>query len=250
MNWNGWWICAATRLELEAAWQGFYHGRPLPPPLYGERVSPRVEAWELQIHQDNSQGPWFSVTGAGLPWTQIRVSQGLHRLQPKGVLMIGLAGAYDGSELKIGDIVLGLSERFGDLGLEWPEGSSELQPEFKPLGSMPWAEASQNHALPLAEWPKEIFTVWPGLHLGAGLSVNLVTGTEATAELRRRHFAADFETMEGAGCALACLAAATPCYQVRAISNRVGKRNMQSDAFRMALDNLTAFLIRAKEVQL
>jgi futalosine hydrolase len=250
MNWKGWWLCAATRLELEAAWQAFYGASPLPPPLYGERVSADVQAWELGVYQTHSQGPWFSVTGAGIPWTQIRVSQGLHRLQPKGVLMVGLAGAYDGSELEIGDIVLGQSEQFGDLGLEWPETSDAINPEFKPLGSMPWAEAWQDHPLPLAEWPQEIFAAWPGLHLGKGLSVNLVTGTEATAGLRRRHFAADFETMEGAGCALACLAAATPCYQVRAISNRVGKRNMQSDLFRMALKNLTAFLIQAKEVPL
>ena len=50
-------------------------------------------------------------------------------------------------------------------------------------------------------------------------------GREATGRMRREIFDADFESMEGAAFMYACRVAGVPFAQVRAVSNRVERRN-------------------------
>lgn len=232
---TGWWITAATAVELSAAWQALIGKGELPAAAQGH------SSVECGIAEVAPQGPWFSVTGPGSPWTQLRISQGLALLQPQRVMQVGLAGAFADRGLGIGDLVVADEETFGDIGCEWPTPAGEMgqgTPGFKPLASLPWAEPGQGMSLPCSPWPAQVFRHLPALKSGRGLTVNSVTGTQSTAELRQKLFAPDFETMEGAAAALVCHSQSKPFYQLRAISNFVGPRDMRPENFRMALQKL------------
>jgi len=229
-------------MELTAAWEAFAPGSALPHGAAVESLGQvgRVEAAGKDI--------WFSVSGAGSPWTQSRMHLGLAGIRPSAVLQVGLAGAYDGSGLNIGDSVLGTSECFGDIGVEWPSETDPNKAIFRPLGDMAWAHPLQKESLVLTPWPALIREGMPELKTGAGVTVNCVTGSESMAAFRRELWRGDFETMEGAGCALACHAASVPCLQLRTISNRVGARDMRPDDFRSALHSLTRTLSRMERL--
>ena len=115
------------------------------------------------------------------------------RLRPKRILNIGIAGAYPGSGLQIGDIVHGASEVYGDVGFELP-----APPGFRHVGESEWGNFYQT-PLPLRQ-----FAAFPSCCTsGSGCTVNACTGTEETGRLRETLFGAAFETMEGAAVAQA-----------------------------------------------
>ncbi len=238
----GWWITAATPVELEAAWHAILGEGSLP------RTAQGKTPWECGIVEAGPQGPWFSVTGPGIPWTQLRLAQGLGQLRPLRVMQVGLAGAFAGQSLGIGDLIVADEDVFGDLGCEWPNQKSDNGSGFMPLASLPWAEVGQGMPLPCSPWPEESFRRLPELKRGRGLTVNTVTGTKYTADLRQKIFAPDFETMEGAAGALICHSQNTPFYQMRAISNFVGPRDMRPENFHLALKKMTEGLRSLRDV--
>ena len=170
------------------------------------------------------------VTGVGIP---LALTSGLLTagpLRPKRILNIGIAGAYSGSGLQIGDIVAGTSETYGDIGFALPE-----PPGFRPITESPWGEFYQT-PLPLAQFPE-----FPGTRSGTGCTVNTCTGTAEIGYLRKSLFRADFETMEGAAVAHAGQILGLPVCEVRAISNFASTREMRPENIRLALANLTAY---------
>ena len=149
----------------------------------------------------------LSVTGVGIPMTLARLPALIAEHRPALIVNIGIAGAYPGSGLAIGDLAAGESEVFGDLGMELPGPEA-----FLPLGEMPWADEAYKRPLPLAAalsttstMPDRRSAAGSVAHprAGKGCTVNACAGTRATGERRRRLFGADFETMEGAAVALA-----------------------------------------------
>lgn len=194
-------VCAATEMELRA-------------------FGPRCE--------EAGQDSFF--TGVGIPVALAQTLWVARRLRPARLLNIGIAGAYPGSGLAIGDIVLGTSEVFGDVGFELPEG-----PGFRHIRESPWG-ASYQEPMGLTVFPE-----FAGAREGRGCTVNACTGTEATGRLRERLFDAHFETMEGAAVAYAGYRLFTPVCQVRAISNIASDRDMRPDNIQFALDALAAY---------
>ncbi len=194
-------VCAATEMELRA---------------FGPR---REEA---------GQDSFF--TGVGIPIALAQTLLIAGRLAPARILNIGIAGAYPGSGLAIGDIVIGTSEVYGDVGFELP-----APPGFQHLGDSPWGEFY--HApLPLAQ-----FAEFPHTQFGNGCTVNACTGTEATGRLRETLFHAAFETMEGAAVAQAGQILGIPVCEIRAISNFASTRDMHPKNIQLAIANLTAY---------
>ena len=63
------------------------------------------------------------------------------------------------------------------------------------------------------------------LPIASGITVNTVHGEEASIASIRSRYAPDVESMEGAAFMYACLIAGVPFAQVRAVSNRVERRN-------------------------
>lgn len=209
-------ICAATDRELAAA---DVHGVPAVSATgAGDRI--------------------LSVTGAGIPLTLAHLIPLLASARPALVVDIGIAGAYPGSGLSVGDIVVGESEVFGDLGLEIPGEEG-----FRPVGAMPWSDQAYRTPLPLDSSPfLEVALKLPRFAVGKGCTVNACAGTRATGERRRRLFGADFESMEGAAAALACGRAGVRVAEARAISNAAADRDMRPENVALALDRLGAFL--------
>jgi len=170
------------------------------------------------------------VTGVGIPLALMRTLEVMERERPARVLNIGIAGAYPASGLAIGDIVIGLSEVYGDVGFELPE-----TPGFRHIGEADWG-AFYREPLPLSQ-----FAEFAGASVRAGCTVNACTGTEATGRLREQLFGAAFETMEGAAVAQAGQTLGIPVCEVRAISNIAARRDMRPENIQLALDRLREY---------
>jgi len=200
-------VCAATEMELRA---------------FGPR------------HEEAGQDSFF--TGVGIPVALAQTLLIAGREKPARLLNIGIAGAYPGSGLAIGDIVIGTKEVFGDVGFELPE-----EPGFRHVREVSWGAP---YAQPQ---PLTVFPEFAGAATGRGCTVNVCTGTEATGRLRERLFDAAFETMEGAAVAYAGYRLFTPVCEVRAISNIASRRDMRPENIQIALDALTAYFQKCRE---
>lgn len=176
------------------------------------------------------------LTGVGIPVALAQTLLIAGRLRPTRLLNIGIAGAYPGSGLAIGDIVIGTSEVFGDLGFELPEA-----PGFRPIRQSSWGMPYQE---PLG---LTVFPEFVGAASGRGCTVNACTGTEATGRLRERLFDVAFETMEGAAVAYAGQRLLTPVCEIRAISNIASVRDMRPENIQLALDALSAYFQNRRE---
>ena len=170
------------------------------------------------------------LTGVGIPLALAQTLTEARRLRPKRLLNIGIAGAYPSSGLQIGDIVIGQSEKYGDVGFGLPDA-----PGFRHIGESQWGAFYQ---MPLPLTP---FADFPAPHLGLGCTVNACTGTEAVGRLRETLFQAHFETMEGAAVAQAGQMLGIPVCEIRAISNFASVRDMRPENIRLALASLTAY---------
>ncbi len=170
------------------------------------------------------------LTNVGVPLALAQTLTVAGRLRPKRLLNIGIAGAYPGSGLQIGDLVAATSEIYGDVGFGLPDA-----PYFRHLGESEWG-AFYKASLPLVQFPE-----FPASRLGSGCTVNTCTGTEAAGRLRETLFQARFETMEGAAVAQAGQMLGISVCEIRAISNFASVRDMRPENIRLAVANLTAY---------
>ena len=205
-------VCAATLRELRA---------------FGVRLDDEVSIGEVVRRE--SRG--FLVTGAGVPCALMSVLEAAHMQRPARILNIGIAGAYPSGGLGIGDIVMGESEVYGDVGLELPEA-----PGFQPAGETPWG-SFYGRRLPLAQ-----DAAFAGVPILPGCTVNCCTGTEKTGRLREQLFGAAFETMEGAAVAQAGERLGIPVTELRAISNIAARRDMRPANIQAAISRLAEYL--------
>ena len=193
---------------------------------------------ELQAFGPRSEevGQDSFLTGVGVPVALAQTLLIAGRLRPARILNIGIAGAYPGSGLAIGDIIVGTSEVYGDVGFELPE-----EPRFRHISDSPWGAPYQEPVT------LTVFPEFAGAREGRGCTVNACTGTEATGRLRERLFGAAFETMEGAAVAQAGYALGIPVCEVRAISNIASDRDMRPENIKLALDSLRSYLQQCRE---
>ena len=193
-------------------------------------------AMELEAFGTLAAGQSSFLTGVGIPLALAGTLMTAGQLRPKRLLNTGIAGAYPGSGLQIGDIVHGQSEVYGDVGFALPE-----PPGFRHIGESEWGHFYQV-ALPLTQ-----FGEFPYANLGAGCTVNSCTGTKETGRLRETLFGAAFETMEGAAVAQAGQQLGIPVCEVRAVSNFASTRDMRPENIRLALANLAAYFDRHRK---
>ena len=191
---------------------------------------------ELTAFGVPSAGMELLVTGVGIPLALARTLEALGRMRPARVLNIGIAGAYPGSGLAIGDVVMGASEVYGDVGFELPE-----PPGFRFVGEAEWG-TFYREPLGLSQFPE-----FADLPVRPGCTVNSCTGTEETGLLREKLFGAAFETMEGAAIAQAGAILGIPVCEIRAISNFAARRDMRPENIGLALERLREYFSIERE---
>ena len=184
-------------------------------------------SWELSAWGEPQEGESLHVSGVGAPATFAAFPT---RPNADLILNIGIAGAYPGSGLAIGDIVVGESEVWGDIGFALPE-----PPHFRPIQE---SEFGAFYTKPLPLWaPQQLEG-----RRGRGCTVHTCTGTDAQGAQRRALFQADFETMEGAAIAQLGQQWGMPVCEIRAISNLAAQRDMRPEHLRLSHERLKMFL--------
>lgn len=148
----------------------------------------------------------------------------------------GIAGSFN-QDLKIGDVVMPVSECFADLGIEDNERFTTLfeaglaRPDDFPFEGG-YIRADVKIAGQFSTMLRSVTSI----------TVNTASGSHTTIERLRTKYNADIETMEGASFFYICRREGIPFLAVRSISNLVEPRNRNNWNIRLALDNLAAKL--------
>ncbi len=181
--------------------------------LLEERPIPKTDNGLTIYHAHDAD--WV-LCGIGPAATAFSLTHHLLKRNPTRVIMLGIAGAFEQSQLAPGDLVQVGHETFADLGYTEPNhlvnldqmGLTMLADEAHPLGCKYQLE-------PLNR----------GLASHTSITVSSITNTRERAQSLRNSFRADIENMEGAAAAMVCSFYRTPFHQLRAISNIVGPRD-------------------------
>jgi len=176
----------------------------------------------------------LSSCGVGLVNTAIHTTK-LMMNDTDLIIMIGLAGAFN-RKLQLGDVVNVTEEQYGDLGAEDKDGS---------LLSL--------HELKLMEPNQYPFSDGKIVNLGASdfnflpkassISVNKVSGSQASIDLITEKYTVDIENMEGAAFFQVCKIFRRSFLELRAISNYIEPRNRENWNIELALKNLSEVVI-------
>ena len=197
-----------------------------------------VAATEAEVSIYKNQAPanaGLLITGVGMMVTTYALTKHLQAHKYDLVLQVGVGGSFDTS-VPLGSLLFVTSERYGDLGAEDHDNYIDifdlglLQDDTYPHAN----RALVNPLLPtlaLTDLPK-----------AAALTVNSVSGSEATIA-RRRQYGCTVESMEGAAFHYICLMEGVPFAQVRSISNYVTPRDKSQWKMKEAIINLNNWLI-------
>ncbi len=173
------------------------------------------------------------IPGVGMTYTAYWLGKTLNNKWYDAAINLGLAGTFD-DKIKIGEVVNVTSDRIAELGAEDGE-------KFLSLIDMDLIEdedfSLQNGALVNTIPLKNEFT--KTLQQVSAITVNTTHGEESSIENVKALFNPQIETMEGAAFFYACLLEGISCIQLRAVSNKVERRNKENWNIKLALENLT-----------
>ena len=176
-----------------------------------------VVATKSEIIEDKFKDCDVIVTGVGMVNTTFSLTKILSEKDYDLVINMGVSGSFS-DEIKIGDVVEVVEDIFSEIGFENGNSFSEFT-NFRIENSFKVDEKTN-------------------LKKAKGITVNTVHGNEKTiAEIISR-LSPDVESMEGAACFMACKQFKIPCIQIRAISNKVEKRNKENWNLDLAISNL------------
>ena len=144
----------------------------------------------------------------------------------------GIAGSYN-DECPVGSVVMPVSDCFADAGIE--DGDNFLTLHETGL-SNPDEFPFRNGIIPVKNRYTEI--IKEILNPVKAITVNTATGSESTREKLINKYNPDIETMEGAAFFYICAREKIPFISLRAISNRVERRDRNRWNIPLALDNL------------
>ena len=156
-------------------------------------------------------------TGVGPVNAAHAVTMFLATIGARAIVACGVAGAYPGSGLWIGDVVSAASERYGDLGATSPSG-------FLDMGALGFPVVDAPAPL-FNELPMQLFPVERRVPF---VTVSCCTGTESAAREIEKRTAGAVESMEGAAIAHVAHLHNVPVGEVRGISNIVTDRDTKA----------------------
>lgn len=194
-----------------------------------------IEVWRQRSTVPILQHATLLITGVGAVATACHLMRAL-RSPVDLVIHAGICGSFSKS-LQLGEVVQVVAERFGDLGAQHGRA-------FLDVFDLQLCQA--NHFPFKRGWLKNPFTpdaLLRRLPQVKGLTVNLVTGTEATRKLRHEKYQADVESMEGAALFYCCLIEKMPFVSIRSVSNVVERRRRNGWQVELAIKNLNDWLL-------
>ena len=159
------------------------------------------------------------ITGMGMINTSIQITKELLRNEYDLVINMGVAGSFS-KDYVIGDVVEVVEDSFSELGFE--NGV-----EFEQFSDF---ELATKYSV---EGKTDLQKV-------KGITVNTVHGNEGYISEIVNRLNPDVESMEGAAIFKVCKEFAIPCVQIRAISNKVEKRNKANWNMLLAIQNLNS----------
>lgn len=160
----------------------------------------------------------FAVSGVGKANAAAAVATLASGHGATVVLQVGVAGAYPGSSISLGDAVLAGSETDLDLGVG-------RHPNWQGVGAMGIPGEDVDNMIPLGGAALDAAASGTGLApLKFATSDSVTADTEHATYVRDR-FGVAVESMEGAGAARAALALDVAFVEVRGVSNVVGERD-------------------------
>ncbi len=177
------------------------------------------------------------VSGVGAFSTAWKLKQWISANgKPDLAVNAGIAGSFK-DEIKIGDVVMPVSDCFADAGIE--DGDKFLtlfeaglmSPDESPFREcFLWTDLK--YSIKLEDILKKT----------RAITVNTATGSESTKLRLIKKFNPDIETMEGAAFFYICAMENIPFLALRAISNRVEPRDKRNWNIPLALENLSETL--------
>jgi nucleoside phosphorylase len=217
------WICASTELEAQSI------------PLSWKK-------WGMES----------LIVGVGIPEVLSTLYNKYllldEREKPTFIINVGIAGVYPKSynekKMGIGDLVLGTSDCYGDVGMELPDSVGNASSRFTPITTTDFGGFYKKifSFEPYPDWMQTSSDHDFNIHLGKGCTVNQCTGRDSTGIYREKVFTVDFESMEGAALAQFANQYQIPIWQIRAFSNVAANRNMDPRNIQKSLNNLEEYL--------
>ncbi|MCS6917839.1 MAG: futalosine hydrolase [Chitinophagales bacterium] len=206
-------IIAATQTEVS--------------PLLNHLNSNNPPAWSKQVS--------VHISGVGPTATAYTVMRLLQQ-SPELMVQAGICGAFH-RQLKAGSVVQVIAERYGDWGAE--DGRRFLDvfdlqladPDGFPFRGG-WMYNPYSADVLLQRLPQV-----------RGLTVSRTSGKKSTISLLKKKYNADVESMEGAAFFYCCLREGIPFLSLRAVSNRVRRRQRHKWKTERAIRELNAFLV-------
>jgi len=189
-------------------------------------------------HPKEAQGLELSESvqlGVGKVEATLALTRRLCAGLPDVVVNFGVAGAFPGAGLEVGDVCLVTQESFADEGLV-TEGGFEDLAQLKLADRVEWSAD--------AVWAKRVADLLDEVPAVRGTTVSTISGTDGLAQAYADRVQPAVETMEGAAVARVCDAFGVPWVQLRSISNRVGDRARGGWDIRLAKTRLHAAVQR------
>jgi len=174
----------------------------------------------------------------------------------KGLINMGVGGAYPESGLKIGDIAIASKEIYGDEGVITSKGWESLKKIGIPLVSHGKKKYFNEFLLDkkLLKKGKDRIPPNPPLKKGGWgdfqiksgpfVTVSSTTGTQKRAAELRKRFHAVCENMEGAAIAQVCAIYKIPMLEIRGISNIAGERDKRKWNLDLASENCQELVLQ------
>ncbi|MFL5540501.1 MAG: futalosine hydrolase [Longimicrobiaceae bacterium] len=147
----------------------------------------------------------------------------------RGVIGFGVAGAYEGSGLRIGDVALATAAVYGDEGVEAPGGWISTEEIGIPLVERGSERTFNEIALdPVRVARAADALAAGGVHVRVGpfVTVSACSGTAARGAEVAARFGGICEGMEGAALAHVAAIYGVPFLELRAVSNLVEDRDL------------------------
>ena len=171
------------------------------------------------------------VTGVGMVAAAAHTSRALARSQFDVALNLGICGSFDPA-LPLGAVVNVVSDTMPELGAE--DGDAFLTIDELGFGQR-GAPFTDGRLVNAAAPANAALQRLPAVR---GITVNTVHGNERSIAETAQRFVPQVESMEGAGFMYAALLHGVACAQVRAVSNRVERRNRAAWKIDDAIANL------------